>query len=340
MIGSSTVTAVTTFFTTRRHGQAVLSAVRVGYGLTTALMLLVNLPVRSRLWGTQAAYDWEAFVAGSLQAGQPSLYALSSSAVWADFLYFGTVVAAILFALGWHTRVVAVVFFVLLWSLHVRNPVVTNGGDNIMRIVLLYMIIARTDTFWSWRAYRGQRPPGRLRQAVEPYAIVANNVALVACVVQVCVLYVTSGLFKVQGRMWQEGTALYYVMRTADYNTWPELTRLIYQWPAVVVIATYAAVFVQVFLPVSLLDQRLKRVLLPLVLGMHLAIGLLMGLPYFSLFMIVTDLFFLRDKELRDTLAALKSHSRRILRRQSPEARPTPGPATVFSLPGGRDDGL
>lgn len=141
---------------------------------------------------------------------------------------------------------------------------------------------------------------------------VAHNAALIACVAQMCVLYFMSSLSKVQGEMWQNGTALYYVLRTAEYNSWPELTALIYQSPFLVVGATYAAVFVQLFLPFVLVNRTLKAVLLPMVMGMHVGIGILMGLPFFSAIMLVSDLFLLGDRDLEALRARMRALRLRI----------------------------
>lgn len=301
------------WFTEERHSTRALSAVRIGYGVTTFLFLIVNLPVRQQLWGVESAYDWELFMEGAAQGSQPSLYALSSSALWADVLYFGLMVMALLFALGWHTRVITVVFYVLLWSLHARNPLVTNGGDNLVRIILIYLMFAQTAAHWSLDARRNRRRVAAGRVQHDRLAgTIFHNGALIACVTQICILYLASGLFKVQGRMWQEGTAVYYVMRTADFNAWPELSALVYQWPVVVVAATYAAVFVQLAIPLALINPVAKRIVLPAVLGMHLGIGFFMGLPYFSLYMIVSDLLLLSNKDMHEMGMMLQRWWRKV----------------------------
>lgn len=312
----------------RRHGTRVFSLVRIGYGATTVIMLLVNLPVRQRIWGAEAAYTWDLFMQTSSAGGQPSLFVLSSSAGYADALYFALLAAAVLFTVGWHTRIVTVVFFVLLWSLQARNPLATNGGDNLSRIILVYMVFAQVGAHWSLDALRLRRlqAAGTPRRREWMLGTVAHNAALLACIAQVCVLYATSSLFKVQGEMWQNGTALYYILRTADYNSWPEITALIYQWPIVVVGATYAAVFVQLCLPLALVNPWVKAILLPLVLGMHIAIGLLMGLPFFSLLMVISDLFFLTDREVRLAKVYLASALSRVW-----GARRAPVPAVPAS---------
>jgi hypothetical protein len=319
------------WMTARQHGTRVLAVVRAGYGSVIVAMLLVNAPVRDRIWGDDAAYDWQLYASRALDSGQPGLYLLSSSPLWSDLLYLALIVVAAAFALGFGGRVTAVLFFVLLWSLHARNPIATNGGDNLMRLVLIYLMFARTTAHYSidaWRARR-RRLAGRPLRSPSTLGTVLHNGALVASIAQVCVLYITSGLAKVQGEMWQNGTALYYVLRTADYNVWPEVTAPLYQSPLIVVGATYAAVFVQLMMPVALLDRRAKAILLPMVLGMHLAIGVLMGLPFFSAIMIVSDLLFLSDRDLargRARIRVLRSRWRQ--REESPITR-TDAPGRV-----------
>lgn len=308
--------------TATRHGTRTLAVVRIGFGAITVLFLLVNMPVRDRIWGPNSSYPWELFAQTAIESGQPSLFLLSPSSLWSDALYLALLAAAVLFTLGWGGRTTTIVFYVLLWSLQVRNPLATNGGDNLVRILLVYMIFTQATAHLSLDALRARRRAalGRPPRRRTTIGTVAHNAALIACVAQVCVLYFTSSLYKVQGDMWQNGTALYYVLRTAEYNSWPELTALIYQSPFVVVGATYAAVLVQLFLPFVLLNRTLKAVLLPAVMGMHVAIGILMGLPFFSATMIVADLFLVGDRDLR----AMRVRAR-ALRLRIREALPANG---------------
>ena len=307
-----------------RHGTRTMSIVRIGFGAITTLFLLVNMPVRDRIWGPDASYTWDLFAQTSLEAGQPSLFLLSAGSLWSDALYLALLAVSILFTLGWGGRATTIAFYVLLWSLQVRNPLATNGGDNLLRILLVYMMFAQVTAHYSLDALRARRrsergtPPRRKSMS----GTVLHNAALIACVAQVCVLYFTSGMYKIQGEMWQNGTALYYILRTAEYNSWPEITAMIYQWPAVVVGATYAAVLVQVFLPFVLLNRTLKAFLLPAVMGMHIAIGVLMGLPFFSATMLIADLFLVGDRDLRALRVRLRVLRMAVRRRLSDRTIP------------------
>lgn len=328
--------------TTRRYGLIGLSLIRIGYGVTLFALLAVNFPVRAQMWGPQGAYSWEVFERFAEANAIPSLYLLSDSPLFAELIYFATMACALVFALGWRTRATTIVLVALVWSLHMRNPLVTNGGDNLMRLVLFYLCFATTGAYFSLDARRRARramavtsdasqpaphttPLAAVIGAPTPSVVtVLHNAALVTAVFQVCVLYLAAGMFKIQGEMWQEGTALYYVLRTADYNVWPEVTSLLYTHPLLVVVGSYAAVFLQVAMPFSLLNARVKHVVMVGLLGMHVSIAVLMGLPFFSLFMIATDVLVITDGEYRRLGAALRRWAPAAASRPRIAARPVP----------------
>ncbi|MFD9354730.1 hypothetical protein [Streptomyces sp. NPDC060031] len=60
---------------------------------------------------------------------------------------------------------------------------------------------------------------------------------------------------------------------------------------------TYLAVFLQAFFPLLLFRPFTRHVAFVLVALMHVGIGVLMGIPFFSLFMISTDLVLITDRE-------------------------------------------
>lgn len=60
-----------------------------------------------------------------------------------------------------------------------------------------------------------------------------------------------------------------------------------------VMVLTYATVIVQVAFPFTLFNRRVKNVLLVVMIGEHVGIALLLGLPFFSMAMIAADAVFL-----------------------------------------------
>ncbi len=309
---------------TTRHGLIGLSVTRVAVGSIILVDLAIHAGQRQTLWGPLGWYD-DARMQRDQQLGI-SLFNLGSGTGFTDLLYLLYAALAALFLVGWRTRVVTPLLLLLVWSFHERNPYLLNGGDNLVRIVLFYLMFARLDAYLAPGA--GPRRAALARQPLTTrrvVATVAHNTALAASVAQLCVLYLGSAMFKIQGEMWQEGTAVYYITRVAEYNAWPELSAVLAQSAVAVTVATYAAVFVQLAFPFTLANRHTRHAVFVALVGMHAGIGLLMGLPVFSAFMIAVDLLVFTDAEWRRGLA----RARRLLEHAQdrlPARPPTPVP--------------
>ncbi|MGK5530543.1 HTTM domain-containing protein [Streptomyces sp. URMC 129] len=142
-----------------------------------------------------------------------------------------------------------------------------------------------------WAAVRWAGPT--LRAVPDAIGNLVHNAALLIIMFQVCLIYAAAGWYKIQGSLWQEGTAVYYTLNVDDWMLWPEIAREITDTWQLVLLLTWGTVFVQVAFPFTLLSRRLKNVMLVVLLGEHIGIGLLMGLPYFSMAMIAMDFVFL-----------------------------------------------
>lgn len=128
--------------------------------------------------------------------------------------------------------------------------------------------------------------------------IVLHNCGMFVIAAQVCFLYACAGLYKVQGPSWANGTALHYVLNIDLFRPWPGLSQIIDGHYVLIAVVGYLTVLVQVAFPFVLFG-RLKYPVLILLLGMHVNIAVLMGLPVFSGAMIVADAVFLPDRFYR-----------------------------------------
>jgi hypothetical protein len=124
-----------------------------------------------------------------------------------------------------------------------------------------------------------------------------HNCGMFVIAAQVCILYGAAGLYKVQGGMWRDGTALHYILNLDLFQPWPALSHLADSHQVLAAIAGYLTVLVQVAFPFALFS-RLKYIVLGALLSMHLAIAILLGLPVFSGAMIIADAVFLPDRFL------------------------------------------
>ncbi|MGI5281901.1 HTTM domain-containing protein [Nonomuraea polychroma] len=267
-------------------------------------MLLVDYGDRRLLWGPESPWTKDILEERLAEDGTFSIFALASYGWQFELLFHFFIILAALFMLGWRTRLITPALAVMLWSWRERQPWLLDGGDDLMLLVLIYLCFADLSARWSMDVGRAKKravhavssSPAVLTSDVRwRMATVVHNVALLAALLQVSILYVNTGLLKVQGDLWQEGTALYYALHIEDVQPFPNLSRAIYDNAFLVTLGTYAAVFIQLTFPLLMLNGLTRRLGIVAVTGMHLGVGVLMGLTSFSFIMIVTDLLFIRD---------------------------------------------
>ncbi|GAB4199766.1 MAG: hypothetical protein OHK0022_20280 [Roseiflexaceae bacterium] len=282
-------------FASRERFLLGASLFRIGAGLTLLYQLLINYHQRAYLYGPDGVWPYSLFLQQLAELRSFSLYAVSTSPLWFEIVFHLTLLVLALWVAGWHTRLMTLLTFVLMWSLRERTPVLWDGGDNALQIVLIYMIFANLGAHFSLDAARRREESPARRQLRAMF----HNAAMLAMAVQLCLVYGIAGLYKIQGEMWQSGTALYYVMRVDEF-TLPGVSELIYRNVPLVVALTYLTVAFQVAFPFLLFLNRYTR-LLVLLGGMtfHLGIAVFMGLVTFAAFFISMELALVTDDEYR-----------------------------------------
>ncbi|MGA6222994.1 HTTM domain-containing protein [Streptomyces umbrinus] len=288
------------------------AVLRFGYGLLYLAFLLREFPHRDEIWGPGS--PWTPELAGQLfdQTGWASILTLSDSRPYFEACYVAALITSALFMLGWRTRVMSVLFAVVVASFHARAIFMTDGGDNLILLMAMYLVLTACGRRWSLDARRARLRASagtaknsaagldadELRQQLgtsrRTLTAVLHNCGMFVIAAQVCFLYGSAGLYKVQGGSWGNGTALHYVLNLDLFRPWPELSLLADEHDVLITIACYLTVLLQVAFPFVLFG-RLKYPVLTMLLGMHLGIAVLMGLPLFSGAMIVADAVFLPD---------------------------------------------
>ncbi|MFE8605507.1 HTTM domain-containing protein [Archangium violaceum] len=274
------------------------SLFRILAGSAILIEYLINYAHRRYLFGPNGLWPYEVFAADMARSANFSLYSWSRSPVYFEVIFHLGIVVAALWLLGWRTRFLTPLNYVFLWSLHQRFPGIWDGGDNIIHLVLVYATFANVSAYFSMDASRRQARP----EEPGPWAPVSamfHNTAMLAIAMQISLVYGLAGLYKVQGPVWQEGTALYYAFRGGQF-VWPGVTEWIYRDAFVVTALSYGTVAFQVAFPFLLfLNRYTRRVAVVLGFTFHLGIALFLGLITFSLFMTSVDLALMGDEEYR-----------------------------------------
>lgn len=207
-------------------------------------------------------------------------------------------VAGVGLVLGRASRIVVAAALLGYLLLELRMPLLHDGGDNVTRLVLIFMLFCV--------------PPSRMEASRTEVWL--HNVAVLAIVGQLCLLYLTSGYMKAFGDRWHHGTALYYISQV-DWFTLPGANRL-FSIPIVTTLASYMTVAYQVMFPVAILS-RIKLPWLAVGISFHLGIAVFMGLVPFSAVMIGLELFVITDAEytrIRNLSVSIVERVRRAYR--------------------------
>lgn len=296
---SDLVTRAFTFLTEHAVSLYAASLLRIGYGLLYLLFLLREFPNRDEIWGPGS--PWTPALARELsgQTGWFSLLTLSDSTWYFEICYGCAVATAALFALGWRTRATSILFALVVTSFHGRSIFMTDGGDNLIVLMSMYLMLTDCGRRWSLDARQRPRPSSHTAQrqlavARSMLSTLLHNCGMFLIAAQVCLLYGAAGLYKVQGALWRDGTALHYVMNLDLFQPWPALSAQVDSQPVLSAVMAYLTVLVQVAFPFAVFS-RLKYVVLCVLLTMHLGIAVLLGLPMFSGAMIIADAVFLSD---------------------------------------------
>ena len=313
-----------------------LAVMRIGFGAMTVTILAMYIPNFSYSFGQGSRWGEALFRNSAVNDYVWPIPLLFSRDDPDQLLLLKILVlmgVAVVYALGWRMRIVSPLFVMLWLGFAATNPVILNTGHyQTFRIFLLFLLLADTSRRWSLdarrRARTGEEDPAlgfgawRLPRWVP---ILANNLAVVLIGYQLCVIYVTSALWKLQGTTWVSGVASYYPLQLEELTMFPWLNHLAWQITPAVYIASWLSVYGQLLFPLFLLNRWTRIGGLILVTGMHASIGILLALPWFSLMMILGDMIFIRDRSWERAMAWVRREPWKARRRSRAAANADAG---------------
>jgi predicted DCC family thiol-disulfide oxidoreductase YuxK len=165
------------------------------------------------------------------------------------------------------------------------GPHIPDGGNNIASILLVYVSFFRTDRKNSlasrpWTSFLNLAMNG------------VSNGALLLARLQVVAVYLCAGIYKAGGDLWQNGTALYYVLQVREYSN-ASVLEAVRNMPALSVLGSFTVIGFQLAFPFLVWRKKARTWLFLIGILFHLGIWIAMGLPLFALIMCFTYLAFL-----------------------------------------------
>jgi hypothetical protein len=226
------------------------------------------------------------------------------------------------FTIGFGTRVTSVLTWLGMLCYTQRAPTSLFGMDTIMNVIVLYLMIGPSGAalsvdrlivrYWAtYRALRNHLPAPKLSR---PAPRVSANVAIRLLQIHVCIIYLASGLSKLQGQAWWSGVAVWGTMVNYEFSPmrlqiYSGIMQFISQhrwlWELVMTGGTYFTLVFEIGFPFLVWNRRLRWTMVLSAVVLHTGIALCMGLVTFSLMMLIAVSVFIPTATIREFLERL-----------------------------------
>jgi hypothetical protein len=189
------------------------------------------------------------------------------------------VLAACFLLIGLFSRTAAIV----TWFLHLASvksaALLAYGMDDLTTIGLFYLVVSPLPDKFSLDHI--------LRKATlkDPkFSGLARRVLQI----HLCIIYFFSGLSKCLGPGWWNGDSLWRVLTHPPFDILPP--EFLVRWKDVFPFLGISVWVMEIAYPLFIWGKRTRNIWLVCVIGMHIAIGVTMGMYLFALIMIVLNL--------------------------------------------------
>lgn len=312
-----------------------LSLFRIAFGVLLLKNALYLIPVAHLFYSDDGLVPRAQFWAEPAQVGLGQFSFLNGiGASWGAVLFFSVwAMVALALLVGYHTRLMAVLNYVIWLSVLHRNPLSLHAPDHVLLLLSFWILFLPLDhhyTIQHWFAWRRQQQPSdRANPGYANKNLVRTTYAFPVRVIQIqiALIYFFTSYTKWQGLYWRTGEALFYTFQQQSFlsliGLWLSATAPLWlyhllTWATLLIEASFPLL---VFLPVG--QPWAKAVGLTLAALLHLGIAITMAIPDFSLVMGISYLLFFEPEWVR----WLEGQVRRRLR------LPPPGPTGPLAPP-------
>jgi hypothetical protein len=122
---------------------------------------------------------------------------------------------------------------------------------------------------------------------------------------QIFLVYAVTFIRKAGTEMWRDGAALYYALQLDDANHW--MFPWILQHKVLMSILSYAALLIELAIPLMVFTKNLRWIGIALGVCLHLGIDLMMQIRFFSIVMYFSYFTFVKPEEWRLTFNKLRT---------------------------------
>ena len=191
------------------------------------------------------------------------------------FLFGLAIVCAVFLLIGYRTRWAMFGSWILLASLHAKNPLINNSGDTLLVLLLFWSILLPLNSHFSVDKALAEK-------TVKPFK--EFSIASFCLIGQMLMLYIFAGALKTD-LVWRDGSAVYYSLMLDNFRTsWGDI---LLHYPEVMKYLTHLTYyFFETSMPWVFVFLAwwwpVRIILVFLMIGFHLSLNLFLELGLFA----------------------------------------------------------
>ena len=215
-----------------------------------------------------------------------SFHLANGTQVFQIILFILNLVLGFLLLFGYRTRVVTILLFIFMVSLHARNPLILNGGDDLLRLLLFWSIFLPIGSVWSIDSAMNNLKPVKVKYHF--------SVASIGVIFQILIIYWATFLFKNHPVWMEEYSAVHYILNAEIFVS--SLGLILAKNQLILPILTGGSVWLELIGPflifVPWFNKYWKLFVLSSFILMHLGFAVFMTLGLFPYISIMAWLIF------------------------------------------------
>ena len=287
---------------------AALGLTRIALALVALLSVLGKYPSRDIFYGSPGIVAYSTVTRWLKIPDMPWLYFrwLPGHDPWLALTFVILMLALLSLAAGYRSRFVSVLAWTGMMLLSNRNPFCDNGGDELLRINLFWLMFTPSGTAYSvdkWiRVRRGLEGPALIPQIPWGWRVM---------MLQLSFLYIQTTWLKLQGGAWRDGTAIYYALNYPELHRFglgPFASRL---WQ--IHMATWGTLLVEGAAGTLIWLRRTRYWVMAAAFALHEGINLSLQFPIFQYVMMASLLIFLFPEDVERLMPIVLEKLRPLL---------------------------
>jgi hypothetical protein len=276
-----------------------LAMMRIAIAMTLAVDLIIRWVNIKAHYTDMGILPLEALFRFGWNPYHFSIHTTGSIWQWELLIFLLNFTCILLLLVGYHTRLFTVFCWFFLLSIHNRNPLIHQGGDDLLRLILFWAM------FLPWGYYYSVDAAGMGNK--QQRSVSYTSLAVLGYVLQVMYVYVFSALLKNSPEWNSDFTALYYAL-SFDQIVLP-VGKWLYPYEGFLRLLTACVYYIEMLVPFLLLiplyTGMFRMAFIFIMTALHMGISLALNVGIFPL-IAVTAMAGLVPGKVIDKLRSIK----------------------------------